>query len=1831
MIQRRPENLTPRPSFAQERLWFMDQLVPDTAAYTVPIALRVRGPVDVTRLQFALDTCCARHEPLRTTFSAGEDGSPRAVVHERVAVPLTLLEAGGDGAGSDEAGRVADARRLVTDFWERPFDLTEAPLIRAALIALGDDDHVLVIVMHHISSDGWSIGVCLADLMRAYRSGEAAAEPAVRYGDFALWQRESYTGARLDADLRFWRDQLADVAALELPADHPRPPEQRFEGAGHWLTLDADLTRDVLALSRRHGATPYMTFLAAYEALLARYSGQDDFAVGSTVAGRPLPELEGLIGLFANVLAVRCDVDGDPTFDELVQRVRDRVLDIFAHEETPFERIVGDLRPVRDLSRSPIFQATFTMLNYGQADLPDDGLAIEPFPLDTTETRFDLELYLYEPTAKGTDGFVTYNTDLFAQETIERLVNHFKILLRAAVAAPDTPVSRIDLLDPAERELLDRWNGTDLDIGPATTLHALVAAQVERTPDAVAVEFEGTTLTYRELARRANRLARRLQDSGVGPGTVVAVAAERSEHLPVGLLAVLTAGGAYLPLDPEYPPGRLNFMIKDAGARVLLAGRGPADRIGRVGGVEVIPLGAVGHATSAEDDVAPPSGVTPDDPAYVIYTSGSTGLPKGVVNAHRGIHNRLDWMQRTYRLDASDAVLQKTPAGFDVSVWELFWPLLAGARMVLARPGGQKDAAYLRDLIADTRVTTVHFVPSMLGLFLAEEGLDACSALRRVICSGEELPVAMARRFFELLDCELHNLYGPTEAAIDVTSWRCSPERLDALARVPIGRPIQNIRLHVLDGGGSLVPPGLPGELHIAGVGVALGYLGRPELTGERFRPDPFGPPGGRLYATGDLVRHGPDGTIDYLGRLDDQVKVRGLRIEPGEIEAALRGRPGVREAVVTVREDRPGDRRIVAYLLTDDPPDGDGDGGGPADDVAGLRAALRTTLPDYMVPAAFITLRALPLTPNGKLDRHALPAPAFDRSATDEYAAPRNDLDEIIAGVWAEILGIERVGIDDDFFALGGHSLLATQVVVRLRTALPDDVGRVSVMDLFKNPTVRGLSGLVALPEDSRGPRRLLHELTRPVPAQDRTLTYVCVPYGGGSAVVYQPLADALPDGYSLYSLALPGHDLGLDEEHEAFDTLVGDCVTEILDRVEGPLAVYGHCGVGGAVAVAVACGLEAAGRDVEAVYTGAIFPFARPKGRFALLRNKLERLRSDQAYINWLTSLGLDLADIDTAQVKKIVKSLRDDSEAAETWFTDYLNSSAERLRAPVVSVIGERDEMTAFYEERYREWLFLTDAAALVVLDEAGHYFLKYRAAELATIITTAHEAMADGEAAAALSRKSRGQDATWWLHGTTRGELVPEKTAGPAPSMARFLAIASGQLVSMTGSAMTEFAVPIWIYMNSGSLSRFALFFAVSLIPGLVVLPVAGAIVDRFSRRAVMLASDSAAGLVQAVFLALLLTDRLRVPHIYVLLIGLSVALTFQRLAYSSAVPQLVPKRYLGHANGIVQAGNGVGQVLVPLFAVGLMAQVGLGGVLIFDVVGYAVAITVVAVLRFPRLMAGKRRESLATEIATGFRYAMGTPQFRAMMLFFAVINLFLGPAFIMMQPLVLGFADLTVVTQVAVSGGLGVLSGGAVMAIWGGPARLKMRGVLATAFILALAICTTGLRPWTPLVAFGAFSMSLWLTIMNTIYATIVQVKVPQRFHGRVFSVQTLFAFCTLPIGFVVIGPGASGALTPLLREDGALAGSVGQLIGTGEGRGIGLAYVLFGLAVAAIVLASTRYGPLARFDSTVPDAEPDDVVGIAELRRRGAAIPGTAARPTAPHPATPRTTIHRDQ
>ena len=1042
-LSRIEQNISNHPlSFSQRGLWFIRHLTPNSSTYNIPVVINLHGRVNLAVLEACLNEIIRRHEILRTSFTM-LDGQPVQVINRDISLTLGVE----DLRSLKKSDRAHAVQNLTTELAQQPFDLSSKSLIRAYLARISNADYHLIIVLHHIVADGWSIGVLLEELVTLYEKfaqGKLSplSELPLQYKDFVNWQRKCLSSERLQASLAYWKQKLqGELPVLNLPTDLPRPSVQTFKGDRAKLVLDSTLKQKLEDLSRQQEVTLFMTLLTAFKILLYRYTGQTDILVGSPIANRSKAAIEQLIGFFVNVLVLRTDLSGDLSFLDLLERVKSTALEAYVHQDLPFEKLVEELKLNRDLSYNPLFQVMFVIQNVPQPnlDLPDLSVSYEEGYNNTS--KFDLTLFL-ENSESGLVATCEYNTDLFNADTITRMLEHFQTLLENIVSNPQQSISDLQLLTPPEvQQLLGSWNDTNIDYPQDKCIHQLFEEQAEKTPNEIAIVFENQQLTYQELNSRANQLAHYLQQQGVKSDTIVGISMDRSIEMVVALIAILKAGGAYLPLDTEHPKERLGFMMEDARVPVLLTQPHLRDRL-PPHQAKLISIDTEGTIYTNHSSQNLTSDVKPENLAYVIYTSGSTGKPKGVMNTHQGACNRLLWMQDAYQLTSKDKVLQKTPYSFDVSVWEFFWTLITGADLVIAKPGGHQDSGYLVDTIDKEEITTLHFVPSMLQMFLEEPELQRCSSLKRVICSGEALSLSLQEKFFARLNCELYNLYGPTEAAIDATHWHCQPN--SNLTTIPIGLPIANTQIYILNRDLQPVPIGVPGELYIGGVGLARGYLNRPELTKEKFIENPFNK-GTRLYKTGDLARYRADAAIEYLGRIDHQVKIRGFRIELGEIESVLSQHPAVREAVVVVKEISQR-QQLVAYIVGDRNYQWSREEG---------KNYLQNLLPEYMLPSIFVTLDRLPLLPNGKVNRRALPLPETESRSTVAHQAPSSQIEQKIAAIWQEVLHLEKVGLNDNFFDLGGHSLLLLEVNQKLRKSLQRDL---SVVEMFQHPTIASL-----------------------------------------------------------------------------------------------------------------------------------------------------------------------------------------------------------------------------------------------------------------------------------------------------------------------------------------------------------------------------------------------------------------------------------------------------------------------------------------------------------------------------------------------------------------------------------------------------------------------------------------------------------------------------------------------------------------------------------------------------------------------------------------------------
>ncbi|BAY48354.1 amino acid adenylation domain-containing protein [Scytonema sp. HK-05] len=1172
-------------SFAQARLWFLNQLASGNPFYNVSTALRLTGSLNLTALEQTFNEIVRRHETLRTTFVLME-GQPMQAISPTLTIPLPLI----DLRHLSATERETQARRLVTAEAQCPFKLTTGPLLRVTLLQLDEAEYLLLINLHHIVADGWSIGVLIRELGALYtafacrdvasESSTPLPELPIQYADFAQWQREWLVGEVLQTQLAYWQKQLDGISVLNLPTDRSRSAVPTYRGARQFLELPHSLSQALVALSRQEGVTLFMTLLAAFQTLLYRYTQQEDIVVGSAIANRNRSEIEGLIGFFVNSLVLRTDLSGNPTFRELLNRVREVTLGAYAHQDLPFEKLVEELHPHRDLSRHPLFQVVFSLQNTPIEALQLPGLRLSLFEFDSKTAKLDLEFHLWQD-LESLKGQVIYSTDLFDDTTISRMLGHFQTLLESIVTHPQQRLSDLPLLTARERQqLLIDWNNTRRDYPQNKCFHQLFEALLEQTPDAIALSacsanalvFENQHLTYHELNIRANQLAYHLQQLGVAPDTLVGICLERSFEMIIGLLGILKAGGAYLPLDPSYPQDRLNFILEDAKVSVLLTHSSLASTLAssfpgsawecKAGWgnhkdeLTVICIDKDWETIAQQSQENPKNCLTSDNLAYVIYTSGSTGKPKGVLIEHRGLSNLIQAQIETFNLQPSHHILQFASLSFDASIFEIVMALGTGATLYLAKKESVLPGQALIQLLREKAITHVTLPPAVLAVLPKVE----LPALQTIICAGESCSEdivkfwASGRRFF--------NAYGPTEATV----WSTVAEISATGEKPPIGRPIANTQIYILDKHLQPVPIGIPGEIYISGEGLARGYLNRPELTETCFIQETDFLPKTRLYKTGDLARYRSDGNIEFIDRIDNQIKIHGFRIELGEIETVLRQHQSVQETVVIAQENVSGEKDLVAYIVPHQK---------QAATNIELRNFLKQKLPQYMVPRAFVVLNSLPLTPHGKVDIHALPTPYSPntRSLDKAFIAPRNSTELTLAKIWAEVLNLESVGIHDNFFDLGGNSLVAVRLVEQIHKQFEREL---PLSSLFLNSTIETLAKSLSSEKASLPWSPLVA-----IQPSGSNPPFFCVHPIFGVVFPYYELAHQLGKNQPFYGL----QPMGLDGESSPL-TSIEDMAAYYIEalRTVQPRGPYflGGWSFGGLVAFEMAQQLQASGHEV-------------------------------------------------------------------------------------------------------------------------------------------------------------------------------------------------------------------------------------------------------------------------------------------------------------------------------------------------------------------------------------------------------------------------------------------------------------------------------------------------------------------------------------------------------------------------------------------------------------------------------------------------------------------------
>lgn len=1751
-------------SSVQRRLWFLDQWHPGSAAYHVPVALALKGFVDAAWLEAALRDVVKRHEILRTCY-LDEGSEPRAVLRSQDDVFLRVIE-------SDSTATLETWVAEATEEVRRPFVLAHDLPLRATLWRGREDDSLLLINLHHIAADGWSVGILLRELGAAYearRQGHAikTTPTALQYADFAYWQEQRLQDGALERHLAVWRERLAQApASLDLPTDHPRPAVQGTSGAIVPFRFHDDTRRAIKAFAQREQVTPFMIFLAGLGALYQRYSGQADVVIGSPVAGREAAEWEGLIGCFVNTLAMRVKPGQAANARELLRQVKDEWLAVLDHQALPFDKLVEAVAPERQLNHTPVFQVMLSVNNVPREALTLEGVSARELPIDTGTAKFELS-WAIDDLDDGLHGSVTYNTDLYEADTIARMARHLELMLNSMMREPERPLALLEWLDAPEREtLLSLFNDTDVAYPTSRDVVELFAAHVQRTPDAPAVMHEGTQLSYRELDTWSNQIAACLRERGVRADSRVGLYMERSHKTVTALLGILKAGAAYVPVDATYPADRVRFMLGDAGATVCLTEAHLADPFG-VGNVRALCIDRDAAMIAAQPTVAVPVEHTSHQLMYVLFTSGSTGRPKGVGVEHRHYLNYLHGVMKRLGVPQGSHFMMVSTFAADLGTTMLYGALSSGGCVHVMSHDRVTDPMAFADYMRRYRPDVIKLVPSHFETLRSMAPIEDVLPARCLIFAGEACSWDIVRE----VRCaqpglDIQNHYGPTESSVAALTFTVPALLPDASGTLPLGRPLGNVRAYVLDANLQPVGIGIPGELHIGGAGITRGYQARPSLTAERFVPDVFHGGGGRLYRTGDLARVRADGSVEFLGRIDHQVKIRGYRVETAEIEALL-VHDAIQEARVILREDVPGDKRLVAYLVM------------PAhvdqahEIIDALRIGLRAALPDYMVPSAFVPLASLPLNANGKLDRFALPAPSTDRTALSAtLRLPRNAMETEIASIWSSLLGIERFGIDENFFDLGGDSFKAVRAV--------RGIGRgVSVMDLFRHPTVESLAAQLSKADTAQ--EGLLHRLTS-CDARADGVTWVCVPFGGGSAISYLALADCIPPGDALYAVELPGHDYArADDPLQSFDAVAARCADDIEHSIRGSVMLYGHC-LGAGMAVAVAQHLEARGVPLLGVIVGGSFPIPRlPGAIFDAISRVLptDGLVSTRSILDGLLVTGGSAGDEDPRELEFLVRNMRHDGRQAEDFYTrHYRAADAPMLEAPLLCVVGERDRATEFHGEEYLEWQRFSRQVSLEIIPGAGHFFQKHQARELAELGT---------------------QQATRWRQGitemsATHAQATPAASTAPPSSLSTFLLVSLGQLISVIGTGLSTFALGVWVYQKTGVVSDFAMVSALGILPGILVLPLAGAVADRWDRRKIMMACDLLGVLVVTITALLAWSGRLQIGVLYAVSTLSAIASAFRQPAYTAAIAQLAPKRYLGHANGFVQLGGASGLLIGQMFGGMLMLTLGLDRILAIDIASYAIAFATLVAVRFPYALFRRQEEPFWKELGYGWRYILKRHGMVALALFFALGNCLASMVMVLVTPMVMAFANTATLGSVMAMNGAGMLAGSLAMSAWGG-LRQRVIGMVGFVALFGVSAMVIAAGPSAIYPMIGMFGVGVCTAFINAHWLSLVQVKVGLELQGRVMAANQMLARSLMPLGTLLAGWLVDAVFQPLLARP-HVAALVAPLVGAGAARGTALMIMLVGLLSVALTVLGLIYPPLRRLEAELPDAIPDAVI-----------------------------------
>ncbi|QOR34871.1 amino acid adenylation domain-containing protein [Clostridium sp. 'deep sea'] len=1743
-------------SSAQRRMYALNQFSTDNINYNVTTVKILTGKLNKNQVEFCFKQLVTRHEAFRTSFELINNQISQKI-HSEINFKIEYTE---QNLNSQDLIK-AEIFNFV-----KPFKLNEAPLLRVKLIKVAEEKHILMFDMHHIISDGSSMDIIMNEFTSLYK-GESLEELAFQYKDYCAWEQKKLSSPAMKKHEQYWLNQFTEVPVLNMPTDYNRPSYQSFKGDTIGFNISKELSKSLYQVCQQNGVTIFMALLAAYNILLAKYSGQEDIVVGTPIAGRQHADLTKILGMFVNTLAIRNYPNNNKSYSEFLQEVKQNCLKAYENQDYPFDKLVEKLDLNRDLSRNPLFDTMFILQNTENKELEIADNKLKPFPFERGKAKFDITLEARE--LNNSIYFnLEYATKVFSKQTIKKLINHYQNILIAVANNPHIKLAELEMLSAKEKQqLLIEFNDTKTTYPKKQTICECFEALVEKVPNNCAVVFEGKKLSYRELNEKANQLARALRAEHIKPDSVVALLADRSLTMMIAIMAILKAGAAYMPISPEYPKDRVNYMLKDSKATVLLTQNHLINNISFNGTVLDLNSSKIYEADSSNLPLVN----TASDLAYIIYTSGSTGKPKGVMIEHGNVINLVTALNKNiyskYHNYLNISLI--APYVFDASVKQIFASLLQGHCLHIIPEECRYMGADLVEYYINNAIDVSDGTPSHFKLILEDNTENIKNIpVKHFIIGGEALPVQVVKdflAFFKANKPNITNIYGPTECCVDTTAFLVDYQQLSRMNSIPIGHPLANYQVYVLNKTHKLQPVGVAGELCIAGEGLARGYLNSAELTDQKFVNNPFAV-GEKMYKTGDLVKWLPSGNLEFLGRIDYQVKIRGYRIEIGEIDSLIKAYETVKDSVVLAR-DQNDEKILVAYVVAKNE---------QQYSEKKLKEYLKNKLPKYMIPTAFVKLDFMPLNANGKVDRFALPEPNLQRDADELYVAPRNQAENEMANKWNEILGVKKIGIDDDFFDLGGDSFKAIKLVRSVSEGL-------GVMDLFKNSTIRELINYLS--QDNSGERGMLIEFTKAIAAKDQEVSLICFPFGGGSAISYQPLANALPPNYSLYAVELPGHDFSRpNEELMSIKDSANRCLQEIKEKVTGPIVLYGHC-LGATMAVYLAYELEKAGRQVQGVFVGAMFPAPRITNMFFKIWDKIfPSLLTDKGNKDLLRTIGGLTSDISPAESDFIIRNLKHDSKECIDWYSEVYNTKNKpKFKAPITCVIGDGDRMTEFYQERYHEWEFFSDYVDLKTVENGGHFFFKSQATELANII--------ENKVNLWQSCDTNVQDQ---VAATNEKVVNMKKHKRVVPSMQLFLTVAIVQIISEVGSIIATFGAGLWILQQTGTLSAFATMLLFRIIPTIIIMPFAGTIVDRFNKRLILILGDIIAALSSISILILLYNNGLETWHIYVFTVLSSIATCFRQPAYLAAVTQITPKMYLAQANSVAQFSGAIGNIVGPIFSGLLMITIGFKGLVIIDLVSFIVAIAVLCLLRFPNTMFTRSEEPILKELLGGWNFIIKRKSMVAMVVFFLLVNFVFGIFDVILIPLVSSYASETTLGFVRSFMGVGILVGSIIMLATGG-IRKRAKGMVGFVVPLAISVCIAGLRPNPVFAAIAFFGVFFSTAIVDVHWRSLIQVKVGLELQGRVFAVNRMLVSILTPISYLTANM-LTNKLKPLLQTNFFNSSVVNFIVGEGAGKDMRLVLIIAGITLLVWAVLGLNYKPLSNMDDILADASQGQII-----------------------------------